>query len=391
MHYTIDRRRVLVAVSGLAAALAAALPGAAAVRTSDAGRYAVADLPPLEASSCWAAALNARGQVVGACKDPTLPAFAVLWQNGKAINLAKGMYDAGVSAINDRGQIVGVVDDRRVGGVRAVMWQSGRIRSLGTIGTRHSSAAAVNERGDVVGATWSDDPPHPADAFVWRGRKMTRIRGPRGSRTDAVAINDRGQVIGRIRRRAGAERGFLWWRSKLTELARRGTAWAPVAINGAGQIIGNSTSATATKHAFLWQEGRLIDLGTLGGKETNASAINERGQIVGWSSTKRGDQHAFLWENGTMRDLGTLGGETSNAGAINEQGQIAGASTTKTGRWRTFLWEKGRFTGLPTLESMAGYAVVDLNERGQVLATGTLKPDPDIYYEISHAVLWTPR
>ena len=72
----------------------------------------------------------------------------------------------------------------------------------------------------------------------------------------------------------------------------------------------------------------MHDLGTLGGKESAATAVNERGQVIGESTTAGGATHAFLWQDGKMRDLGTLGGQSSSPTAINDVGQVVGASDT---------------------------------------------------------------
>jgi probable HAF family extracellular repeat protein len=77
-----------------------------------------------------------------------------------------------------------------------------------------------------------------------------------GPESRAVAINERGQVVGRAETKAKDEAGH------------------PIS------------------HAFLWEDGKMRDLGTLpGGLESFAYGINERGQIVGTSETgaKDGD------------------------------------------------------------------------------------------------------
>ena len=79
-----------------------------------------------------------------------------------------------------------------------------------------------------------------------------------------------------------------------------------VAINDRGQVVGYSSAAPlesdqAQKRAFLWQRGKTTDLGVLPGtRESWPVAINERGQIVGMGGD--GDR-AFLWQNGKMTAL----------------------------------------------------------------------------------------
>ena len=71
-----------------------------------------------------------------------------------------------------------------------------------------------------------------------------------------------------------------------------------LAINERGQVIGWSDTASGLR-AVVWEKGKMRDLG---GRGTYATAINERGQIVGSAYTKAGEQHAFFFrENGKMR------------------------------------------------------------------------------------------
>ncbi len=90
---------------------------------------------------------------------------------------------------------------------------------------------------------------------------------------------------------------MLWRNGKITDLGSLGGDFsAAVAINERGQVIGVSVpGGRASVHAFLWQDGRMTDLGTLGGAESDPSALNEHDQVVGLAGTARGKGHAVLW------------------------------------------------------------------------------------------------
>jgi probable HAF family extracellular repeat protein len=292
--------------------------------------------------------INESGQVLvnsRNCAGVVTPPGAWLWQNGRLRALPTlGGKHTYVDDINNRGHVVGdsdigKVDENGTPIGHAFLWQDGRIRDLGTLGGRSSWAVALNERDQVVGIsdTKGNDYQSP-HAFLWESGKLTDL-GNLGSgdnrfiRTSVVAINNRGQVImNRAAKGYEATHAFLWDKGKLTDL---GTLGGPSSealdINDLGQVIGRSDIKGDDERWFLWQNGQMTRIGGAGspqraGWSSQQAAINERGQIVGTST------RAFVWHDGKTTYLGTLpcGPRAedcdANAISINERGQIVGTS-----------------------------------------------------------------
>lgn len=306
-------------------------------------------------------AINRVGQVIGDAYVKAGNQHGFLWQNRKMTDLGvlPGSDDSHAAVLDDRGDVFGTSNSNPD---RVFLWRKGATTDLGAPpapgprpqGYVWTQVSATNERGEIVGWTETDgisQVPTDQRAFVWRNHKMTALT-PMSRRSLATDINDRGQIVGAITTKSGGKRAFLWWRGKAVDLGTL-PGWAnseAVAINNHGQVIGNasngviirdgSTPVFAAGRAFVWQNGQMIDLGTLGGKGSYAFAINAASQVVGASFTADGKEHAFLWQKGQMSDLGTLPGGEARAVDINSKGVIVGSSATAAGHTHAVLWTR---------------------------------------------------
>ena len=294
-------------------------------------------------------------------------------------------------AINESGQVVGAASlDDRAGRGRAFLWDPWReekvMRDLGALaGTRRSLASGINNRGQIIAASYNSTRyPH---SFLWKERRRY-LETPPGFRfSRAVGINDGGQIVG-VAQTGGYDRGALEARAvlwtaagKTRDLGTLGGRYSHAyAVNDRGQVVGKadvSADEAPRTHAFLWEQGAMRDLGVLpGGRNSLAHAVNDRGQVVGVSDSADAPR-AFVWEAGVMRDLGALpGGAASQAYAINNAGQIVGSAEADavSGSTRAVLWADGTVLDLNTcLPPDSGWVLTEargINDRGQIVGQG---------------------
>ncbi len=164
--------------------------------------------------------------------------------------------------------------------------------------------------------------------------------------------------------------GLPWARAQTYQLTDLGTLGGnfsqALSINDSGQVVGNANTSGGDEHAFLYSGGVMKDLGTLGGTNSLALAINDSGQIVGSASLANGDLHAFLYSN-TMIDLGTLGGTDSAASDINNSGQIAGDADTTNEVTHAFLFSGGTMTDL-NISAATNFSTTEaINDNGEII------------------------
>jgi probable HAF family extracellular repeat protein len=314
--------------------------------------------------SSFAGGINSRGTIIGLANvfDPMtglLRGDAALWKRGQISDLGTlGGPFAAPNAINNREQIVGgglnTIPDPFgalgpfLGGTtqtRALLWQNGAMIDIGTLGGNDAFAISVNERGQIVGNSFTNTIPNPetgmptVDPFFRENGHMFDVGGLGGKISTASWMNNRGQIA------------------------------------GTSDLAGDQTV-----HPFFWQKGsHPRDLGTLGGDNGSALWINDAGHVAGRADlADAGIHHAFLWKNGVMQDLKPAGsGLCSNAFAINSSDQVVGNTTDcqGTGLGATF-WDHDQIVDLNSFVAPGSgiflRECVFINDQGEIAVVGSL-------------------
>jgi probable HAF family extracellular repeat protein len=191
---------------------------------------------------------------------------------------------------------------------KPVVWGPGRddIRALPLIGDDTSGAAtAINDRGQIVGISGvcgiAVGSVSAAHAVLWQNGVAMELVNPNGAPywNTPMMINQRGDVVGF----AGVPNDpqgiltppFMWTRASgwtFLPLLPGEIAGVATSINESRQIVGYSNDANNNFHPWLLQDGKLYNLNDLvlpgsglTGPLLLAFDINDRGEITGTSAT----------------------------------------------------------------------------------------------------------
>lgn len=241
-------------------------------------------LPTLGGANGFATGVNNRDQIVGWAEttvhDPSCNAnnqvlqfLPVMWVmhagqfTAKALPLGSGDSDGAATSLNQQGEVVGIsgLCGGAIGGATAehmVVWRDRRVvRILPTLGgTYWNTPMDVNNRGEVVG--FSDLPGDAVaapnfQAFSWSDKPFNC----NGVQTAGGTTCDLGVLPG----------------DALSEA---------LGVNDRGQVVGISLGSTPYGQAFIYQNGVLTNLNSLvlPGTTlflTDAQDINDEGVITG--------------------------------------------------------------------------------------------------------------
>jgi uncharacterized membrane protein len=167
----------------------------------------VRELEPLPGSqSTTATEINDRGAAVGTATAPaSASSTAVIWEHGTIMEITSptGVVFASGADINNHSTVLGnaLLPDHS----QAFIWKDGETRLLPLLpGTTWSDTNAINNRGAIVGRSFTDFTARDMVATIWRRGRPSNLNTQVAADDPArpfvhlqwgLLINDRGQIV----------------------------------------------------------------------------------------------------------------------------------------------------------------------------------------------------
>jgi uncharacterized membrane protein len=252
--------------------------------------------------------------------------------------------------INEKGEITGGFTDSNLGPYGFLLDKKRRstdIRcSKDVVSTEPQS---INKHGEIAGfaTVITDRIKIPVPPFVilitklsgfFRDKKgrCTILDFPGANLTEAIGLNDDGQVVGDYRDIAGKFHGFFWDAGLFLTIDvpfADATTTAPTAINNVGQLVGyyfdNKVTASFPNghtHGFIYDNGVFSAFDFPDGLATLPTDINDHKQILGIYGDANFVGRSFLFQDGSFTSLEVPFSEVfaTQVSGINNKGQIVG-------------------------------------------------------------------
>ena len=253
-------------------------------------------------------------------------------------------------------------------------------------GYESSQALAINDRGQITGL--AEDGAGESTPFFWMVDSMELLPTLDGPVAEGWAINEAGHIAGTLEDGDGRTWAFLWDGQDAHILGERSGAPANASqwvwdMNEYGQIVLTEFGGTLPQ-AVLWQPdepnaatGEFVHLGAMGGGGAEPYAINRFGEVTGRARRGDGSIHTFLWvpdernaATGAMTNMAPTDARSSEAWGLNSHGNAVGRLDFPGEAGFAFFFDGAAKTNLGDLAGTDSIAF-DINDYAQAVGASS--------------------
>jgi uncharacterized membrane protein len=273
------------------------------------------------------------------------------------------------AAINDKGEVAGTDADHR-----AALWsRRGGMREAPLAeGFAHSEAVAVNDRGELLGIAWNQtySEQHP---FVFSKGSIALLPG---GGAHAYSIGRSGAISGEAVIPGEEHSQAVLWKDKVIQALGPCCNSSARSMNALGQVVGDLYDDQGHFHAYLWTKASGTRAIGPPNAFSSAIAINEQGHVI-----LQGFPGVFLYTgNGDLSKLTLSPKFPAQPRAMNDCDVVVGSFGPFSGANRAFVWEKS--SGFHDLNELvtdaAGWKLataLGINDRGEIVGEGGTNGD----------------
>jgi hypothetical protein len=212
---------------------------------------------------------------------------------------------------------------------------------------------AVNDAGVIAGDYV--DANGIQHGMILNGKKLTTVNHPNcvntgGFGAGAIAfygINNASAAAGWCTStKTGVYTGFVYAKGKFTAINfPKSTATQAIGINDKGDVVGLYLDSAGAQHGFLKKGSKYTSIDVTGDNSTEAWGINNSGQIAVFAISSAGGYESFVYNGKTFKKVAdpNAGSNGTIIRIVNNKGDVAGAYFDASGFEVGFLRHGGKY------------------------------------------------
>lgn len=278
--------------------------------------------------------------------------------------------------INDGGTVAGSYLDYNINSHGFLRAGDGTISVFNVPGFTNTSAACINDKGQIVGYSVNSGAPVQVHGFLRSALgKFTRIDVPNETNTEPTWISNTGYIVGYVFA-GGPTRAFLrdlnGVYSFIDPPGDTGGSLAS-AVNDSGQVVGTYLDAKEKLHEFFRDsDGTITEFDPPSGTypEVDNPRINSAGTIVSGFVTPAGRTESFLRAtSGEFTILNMASEASTQAADLNDLGEVVGFAMTSLQSADGIAFRRnasGEFSQIPVPEGTISSGAISVNASGTI-------------------------